>query len=314
MKRIITIICALALIACFASCTAAYNYPVAQPTEAPADTGEPEATAAPAVTDEPAYTETPVIPDAYVMRTKLTPNEPLVCDIDFDGLDDTILFEQHHKNEWDDEGLLTVTRGAEGADPYTYSIGYCYEAEVYVLDCDISDGRLDILLWYGQDSEDYTSLVARVNEDGTGMFTQEAWYRFDISDPLTVPNEFTVISQCDVLGTRFLSAYATVDAGGLKFSSPFSYEESNGWYGKMTLLKDLTVTIVNSDGTLGEEVTVPAGSELMPVCTDMSSYADLRLPDGRTGRVSVMIGTGDNWGIYLNGIKQDEYFDIMYAD
>ncbi|MBQ1520083.1 MAG: hypothetical protein IIZ56_01260, partial [Clostridia bacterium] len=107
-----------------------------------------------------------------------------------------------------------------------------------------------------------------------------------------------------------LQFYIHAQAGMI---TPYSYSESNEWYGKMTLKKDLTVTIVNSDGTLGEEVTVPVGTELMPLYTDMSTYADLSLPDGRTGRVSVTITTGDDWGICLNGENQDEFFDIMYA-
>ena len=323
MKRIIIIICAIALISCFCACTestgpsskpgdAPVNTDGAEITEAPAVTGEPEATAAPAVTDEPAYTEAPVIPDPSVMRTKLTPNEPLVCDIDFDGIEDTLLLELE-EGEWFYTGKFTITRGAEGSAPFECKIDYCIDSEAYIIDSDPSDNRLDILFWYVQESESYTSYVCRVNEDGSGIASEEGSFRFDIFDPLPVPNGFAVFCDSDILGTRFLKAYAVAGENGMELTTPYSYSESNEWYGNMTLKKDLTVTIVNSDGTLGEEVTLPAGSELMPLSTDMSTYADLSLPDGRTGRVSVTITTGDDWGICLNGENQDEFFDIMYA-
>ncbi|MBR4658614.1 MAG: hypothetical protein IKP26_05105 [Clostridia bacterium] len=317
MKRIITIICAIALISCFCACTESTG-PSSKPGDAPVNTDGAEITEAPAVTDEPEVTEAPVVTDEPVVtsepsvRVKLTHNEPYTCDIDFDGIEDTLLLELE-EGEWDYTGKFTVTLGAEGSAPFECKIDYCIDSEAYIIDSDPSDNRLDILFWYVQESESYTSYVCRVNKDGSGIASEEGSFRFDISDPLTLPNAFTVFCESDILGTRSLKANAVAGENGMELITPYSYSESNEWYGKMTLKKDLTVTIVNSDGTLGEEVTVPVGTELMPLYTDMSTYADLSLPDGRTGRVSVTITTGDDWGICLNGENQDEFFDIMYA-
>lgn len=282
-------------------------------TEAPQYTDVPQFTSAPEITpvpptDPPAATG---IPDYCV---KIAPNTTITADIDFDGLPDTIKFKLV-EGEYDYEGYVKVTRGANPDSSYKHEIDYCYDAQVYVVDCDPTDSRLEILINYVYDSEDYTFAALRVNDSGSRIKEFECWYALCISedDPFTSEDGFPVQAQCDVLGTRFLDAYCKVTSKGFEPSTAF-YFGSGDWIGEMEVKKDLPAVELYDNGYLGNNIVIPRGEIILPAFTDMESYVVIEREDGTFAYMDISYGHDDDWGVYLNGVNQDEYFDIMYAD
>lgn len=277
----------------------------ASPDIAQMQTSNPTAEPTTEPTAEP--TEAPKSLDS--LPVEVDSNQMINTDIDFDGIMDTILFEKEDRgyDEWDCK--LTVTRGANGTEPFVYEISRGKGVRLIIIDCDKTDSRLDMLLCWDQGSDDRASLICRVNEDASGMFTEEGGYYFSISESGLKDGEFTAAFYSDILGTQWFCTPATVDNDGIKFLDGYRFSGSDDyWMTEQSLSREMTVKIVNSDGSIGEEVAVPAGEHIVPLITDCETYVDIRIPDGRTGRLGLMF-KGDSFpGIYLNDIAQDDYF------
>lgn len=319
MKRILIVLLALLLALTFAAC----QKPQTPSDQASKITPEPtaEATSEPAAepTGEPTAEPTaePVTGHAdYCM--KLDPNEPFIVDIDFDGLDDTVLLVSQERNEYDEcEYVISVTRGADPDSPKEYEVSRAYDCSAWVIDCDPEDSRLEVLVSYVQDSDDWTSAAMRVNDEGTEVTVFEDWCCAYITDeaPFTSEGGFIMSRQTDIFGTTFVDTHGVITAEGFAVLAPYVYNSAAApEVFERTLKRDLDVVIVNEDGAEGEAYTVPAGEKVTPVSTDLETFLDLLLPDGRTGRVKVELATGDDWGVYINGVNQDEYAEMPYAD
>lgn len=321
MKKALSLIVVFVMLLTLAACT-----PGVHPTVSPTDGAQTEA---PAATDDGAATEeateapTEEATEAPVTGSvdycmALTPDEALTCDVDFDGLDDTVLLETVSKNEYDEyEYKLVLTRGADAENPKEYDVERCYDCFAWVIDSDASDSRLEVILSFVQDSDDWTSAAMRVNDDGSDVSVFEDWVSIGISAecPFTTENGFAVSRQTDIFGTTYITANARVTAKGFEILTDYAYptEQDEELFAR-ELKRDMDVVILNEDGSEGESYTVPAGEKVIPVRTDDASFLDLKLPDGRLGRVTVEVKTGDEWGIYINGVNQDEYADMPYAD
>lgn len=73
----------------------------------------------------------------------------------------------------------------------------------------------------------------------------------------------------------------------------------------------MKVFIVGDNGAADEEFIIKAGETIASFCTDLNSYVDVSFADGRTGRAALeRRNTDDDYGIYLNGVNQDEYAEI----
>ncbi len=284
--------------------------PTAEPTEAPTEVPTEVPTAEPSA----APTVAPMVIDS--LPVEVPANRLINIDIDFDGIMDTIIFEEEELEYYESNYKLTVTRGANGTEPFVYEVSYGKAAGLIIMDCDENDSRIDILLSRNQCSDDPASLICRVNEDGSGMFTQEGSCYFSIYDTSLKPGEFEISVHANVLNADFLGAVATVDASGLKLVDDFKFStyEDRYWLEHQSLKREMTVRIVNDDGSLGEEVTVPVGEHVVPVSTDLESYVKLRIPDGRIGQVEFSFNYEAPY-IRLNDISQDDYFTepLIYA-
>lgn len=316
MKRIYALFIAVCLVLALTACTAAPgSFPWGLYTEAPAATeaGEaPEATSAPELTDEPA---------GYVGNRdfcmEIANNSSMPLDIDFDSLADTIEVKADTEASGDIALKVSITRGADPEKPCEYEVSYCYDWQVFVCDCDPTDSRMEVIVCFVQDSEDYTSAAIRVNAEGSGFDLFEDGYAVMINEehPFTSEKGFYAECECDVLGTRFLGAQVTVDGSGFTPETEFDFAPSNEWYGDMTLIADLPVRSCDENGTPGDAVTVPAGETIIPRTTDCETYVIMELADGSLVRADIEVRTGeDAWGVFIGGVKQDEYFDIKYAD
>ena len=317
MKRIISGI----FIILFALVSMACQSPLApdQGGEGPAKTEE--ATEAPVVTDEPTAepteepaeepTEEPAVGVADLCMP-LELGKEVTVDLDFDGVDDTVLLREERQGEYDNDYILTIDAGS-GSNTIEYPVANAYDCQGWVLDCDPADSRLEVVIDFVQDSEDYTCKAFRVNAAGSGFDVYEEGYciLIDGEHPFTSEGGFTADRQHDILGTTDLGFSGAVGENGFKALTPMSY---NGYPEGLELKRDMELTVVNEDGSLGEKITVPAGETIAPYETDGESYVDVRTPDGRIGRAEVKISTGDEWCIYINGVDQDEYANIPYAD
>ena len=119
------------------------------------------------------------------------------------------------------------------------------------------------------------------------------------------------------LGTTDVDAYYTVTAEGFKLVSDYyTYPVYEDGYRDLELVKELELELVDENCIpTGEKITVPVGSVITPYSTDLESWVCVKLTDGRIGRAEVTFTSGEyEWGIYLNGILQDEYAQIPYAD
>ena len=84
----------------------------------------------------------------------------------------------------------------------------------------------------------------------------------------------------------------------------------------LELLRELELELVDENmQPTGEKVTVPAGKSITPFATDLESWVSVKLEDESIGRAEVTTATGEGeWGYYINGVHQDEYAHIPYAD
>lgn len=285
--------------------------PAEEPTEAPVEEPTEEPVEEP--TEEPVEepTEEPAVGVADLC-IPLELGKEVTVDLDFDGVDDTVLLREERQGEYDNDYILTITPGS-GSNTIEYPVANAYDCQGWVLDCDAGDGRLEVVIDFVQDSEDYTCKAYRVNAAGSGFDEYEEGYciLIDGEHPFTTEGGFTADRQHDILGTTFLRFSGAVGENGFKALTPMSY---NGYPEGLELKRDMEFTVVNEDGSLGEKITVPAGETIAPYETDGESYVDVRMPDGRIGRAEVKISTGDEWCIYINGVDQDEYANIPYAD
>lgn len=308
MRKIVLITVVVFLLAALCGCKHGVE-PAVEPTEVPAEVTEApvEPTEAPAdPTQEPAGF------DFAVIRR----DEPLSVDIDGDGLEDTVLISTDESSEFGFTFTVKITRAS--GEEYTHSIkNEVYELNALAADFDPDDGRVEIVVGYEYDSNDYSTDAFRVKDDGSEVELFESGLGFSMEDGFVFDRQNGVIMdmRTDILGTHDVSAAFAVTATGFTLlSDSYSYPEFDDGWGKLTLKKDLELTLVNEDGSLGEKFTAPAGSVIAPFTTDLETYVTVKLDDGRVGRAEVEVKTGDEWGILLNGVFQDEYADIPYAD
>ena len=322
MKKAITVILAIFLILSLAACaneTMNSPEPTGSPSEAPTPEPTEESTPTPtatiAVTEEPTATpeSSPTPNDDQILKggrdfwIALENGVTYYCDIDGDGLVDSVLFTY---SEYD-PGVI-ITRGADPYNPYDYECG-AYWGCAWIIDSDPDDGRLEVLVTNEGQSGDPESAIYRAISGGDEiekLFT--GGVRLNGEDPesfvFSSEEGFEVVSWSFVLGSNDLSARVRVGADGIEllsgvwtFARPHEY----------TLKLELPVTLLNEDGTEGESYTVPVGETITPVYTDDDyavTYAVVRLGDGRLAKIEIEM---EQNLYYINGIHQMEYADFI---
>lgn len=326
MKRALCIVLILVLALSFAGCskikkiidvlneTDAPAATLVPETEAPADTSKP--TSAPEATAEP--TDAPDADFVIIIRE----NVEYSFDIDSDGIPDKVKIDSSVINEWGEKSYtVTISRGARPENSYAYTVDYCYDFGACVLDCYAGDGRLEILISYAQDSDDWTTCGFRVNDSGTAIDCFDGYFCVSAESMrgFTLEKGFLISGITDIWGTHVIEAYFKVGQYGFdRLSMDYTYYIYSEEYMTVTLLRPLEAVAVNEDGSLGEAVTVPAGEGIIPLRTDNATYVIMKIAStGQLIKADVEIhswdGDGD-WGIFISGVKQEEYAEIMYAD
>ena len=317
MKRFISIAIILTMLFALCACTASNKpaeQPAGEPTEAPANepTGEPAEDPTEEPTEEP--TGEPQLIGIADFCQPLDVYGENRFDIDFDGEDDLLSFKGEVLNEWDDKAFELSVVTAAGVEK-KLEVSLCCDLYAWVVDCDPKDSRLEIIVTNIFESDDWTTYVLRLNDAGTEFVVAEDWFEVssDIETAFTSEGGFPVIDRTDILGTRHVSAFMTMTEEGLKLvSDEYLYIGSEL---ELELIKDLPLTALSEDGAFGQEYKAKAGTVIIPYATDMTSYVKVKLPDGRIGIMNVeIVSTDTEYAIYLNGVNQDEYAMMPYAD
>ncbi len=319
MKKLIALIIAMSMAFALAACTNSPAPSANVPTEAPEMTGEPSE--APETTDTSEETAAPDQTEAageitgirdYCMPLKI--DEEFTTDLDFDGIEDTVLLRLDRKDEYDADYTIIVTRGADPEHPAEEQITNVYEVRAWVIDCDETDSRLEVIWTDEYDSNDYSCGALRVVDSGDRIvsFGDGLDISIDEDHPFTSNLGFYASCRTEVLGTSYLPAWFKVSSDSFVNICDFSYGEDAE---PMTLKRSITLKLLDDAGRPGEEVTLNEGDSLIPFETDLINEVTFKLDDGRLAIAELEVRiTEDEFGVYLNGINQDEYFDIGYSD
>ncbi len=264
-------------------------------------------------------------PEASEILFTVKPGESIETDLDFDGKPDTLTF----KNEGATNGLYSgISYSIEvrlGAYPDGFFLldeaEYVMSCALRVLDCDTSDNRLDILFNYltseggeyvnawrvsevGNEIVHFSLPMAAVIETSSGSLL-EAVGDFDAA--LGIP----VRIRTEILDTQYVSARMTVTSEGFRLLTPFRFDEPDAEdFESRILLRDMDVTVLKNGAHSGTTV-LHAGIGFAPYETDGHSYLDLVLEDGSIVRAELSVVGAE---VYINGVHQEEYCIIHYAD
>lgn len=318
MKRFVCLIGVLAMLFTLAACKGGDKPEGNDPTSVPET--EVPATEAPA-TEVPA-TEAPTNDPGGETETgyadycvELTPNERLTADIDFDGVDDTIWFTAGEPNEWDERDYtLKVVLGSDPEISAVYTCSYASNASVWLADTAVWDSRLDVLMTFAHDGSDWSSVAMRVSDNGSRIDTFNYYGRVMISEefPFTSNLGFVFSRRADVLGTMMLGAYFTICEDGFCPMSDYSYPENEE---ALVLKRAMTAKVLDETGRPTDEIVLEQGDAVIPIQTDLINHVIIKLADGRLAWVELEIRDTDyEYRILLNGIDQDEFFDLFYSD
>ncbi len=258
---------------------------------------------------------------------EIVPNVPSAIDIDGDGADDTVLVsitENQLGIDNDLEMTVNITLASDPGNRYSFDTDY-FPGDVCAaaVDFDPTDGHTEVLVSYDCEDGDPLTYVYRLKDDGTGfdVFVEpievtldetriESWYYNGIPEGFAFDSKTGLgfRRRTEILGTTFVSNSFTVDETGIKYIDDefmYFYPEEM----RFALKRDLTVTLES-----GKTVTLKKGDKFGAYSTDRQTYLKIKLEDGRIGKVEVSFGDGTSWPVYLNGINQNKYAEIAYAD
>lgn len=261
---------------------------------------------------------------------EIIPNVPSHIDIDGDGREDTVLFNMF-TDEYNDQDLdVLITLASDPDNTYTFKTYGAARGNVCggAVDFDPTDGHIEIVVNYDECDGDPMTYVYRLRDDGSGFDTfvdyvfiewltedriwswgyygiPEGW-AFDAKEGLGFSK------RTEILGTCFVFNHFTVTENGIEYlDDEFLYPSFEYIVGSQyTLLRELTVTLEN-----GKTKTLKKGDKISPYSTDRQTYVCVKLEDGRIGRIEVTFGDPEyQFPVLLNGINQDAYMEINYAD
>lgn len=323
MKRIISGILVFVLILSLAACKKPAGVDPAADT-----TDEPLMTEGPVVTPEPEQTAEPMtgLKDFFALVER---DSAVTVDLDFDGEEETVSFFTTEDNEYGEfSATVAVTRGS--AELGSFTVDGVYLFRLIVLDCDETDSRLDIVAAWAEESDDWSAKGLRVTEEvnvnGLDVFDGSFGFNLPADHDFRSGEGFPVFVSEEVFGTYDLETRYTLSGEGFKsvddiYLFPI-YED--GYEPQLLLERDLEVTLLDKsflEGDsyvpvkTGETYTIPAGTVIYPFSTDLETYVVVRFDNGRMGLAELAPKTGeDEWGYLINGIDQDEYGQIPYAD
>ena len=350
MKRILIaasiLLAALMLFGCAngktpAEATPAPTAEASAPTEAPTPepTAAPTAEPTPEPTAEPTPKPTP-IPGEADLCIPLDTKGTTQADIDFDGRPDIFEFFSRAVEGCDAPSYELIVRTAAGAQ-YDLDLSVCDEIYAWIVDCDPTDGRAEVIVTSRYITDDWATCGLRLDPYKSAFKYYDEAFGVSMAFSFTSEGGLAVLNKTTILGPRKLSARATLDDDGFRLlTEGWDYIDNASFILKQKIkvqlvnddrshvrdkslrlpddLKTMDVNghggVVNDDGSLGDTVSVKSGKKLTPLSTDGESWVTVLLPDGSTGRMTVEIKEGpDEWGVFLNGKDQDTIAYLPYS-
>lgn len=138
-------------------------------------------------------------------------------DLDFDGT-----YEMFSYRAAEDGGYeLNIGRRDEADFIYTYKLPDAADAKLWVVDCDMTDSRLELLFNGTNSNGDPTLAAIRVKEDGSGFEVFEIHGLLDVPDDYKFDHKagFPVTFRTDIPGAERVTGYLTVTKDGFKLIS-----------------------------------------------------------------------------------------------
>ena len=259
-------------------------------------------------------------PNASPIIATLDDGELYECDLDFDGLTDTVQMITEDDEDHYTTFTLTIVRGAAPDKPFVYTVsGETDTAGLRIIDTDTSDDRLEVLFNAGGDTAEDMCLIhaCRVNAEGTGIDTigkgsgvldtdREGWFirngTFDATKGIPVK----ILS--DVLGTHYLIGRMTITGRDFRLLEPFECVYS----GEATIKVKKDIDVIKlKNGEPNGTATLKKGEKVYFLATDNWSFVDVKTKDGKTYRIEISIV--DYSEVIINGRDQEEYFEVHYA-
>lgn len=252
------------------------------------------------------------------------PGAPVEVDLDFDGKPDTIKFVDNGPNEGVGEGnsiKITVELGSNPGKVITLKeMDYVESCALRILDCDITDDRLDIIFnAFGINLSEIV-IAYRVNDSGgidaftidqPAVIETEPYAFMDAHGTFDASLGIPISMRTEIFDTQYITARMTVTAEGFRVISPYRFmdPETVGYHGYRELKRDMKAYLSLDEDA--EEITIPAGTLFAPIETDGYSYVKLALKDGGYAYVHIEVS-----GPYviIDGVLQEEYCDIWIAE
>lgn len=292
------------------------------PTPTPVPTEEPDPTPVPTASPLPTLGPTePPVPARPLEEgdyfAEIRANQPVKVDIDGDGREDTVTVWTSYAEYVGDLYMVTISTAARPDEPYEFATGTGWGFYGAVLDFEPSTPQKELIFTYDMEDGDMVTHAFRWKDDGSGfeMFTDYIEimgdsYAFFNGTPqdfvFSAEEGLPMVRRTEILGTHFVRNHITVDKDGIRLlSDEFTYHYEL----KLKLKKDLTLT-----GENGKTFKAKKGEYIYGYSTDRRTWVKVRTEDGRIGRAEVTFGSADGWPILINGVKQDKYADLPYAD
>lgn len=268
----------------------------------------------PAYTDKPVETSDPNVPSDY-FYANLEENVPFTCDLDFDGIDDTVILvadEQRYGTQYSMQFTLGINPNNTISLDFDMESYYC---KAFITDSDRFDSRLDVITCFGYDSDDYTTCLYRVDKTGYSIdYFEESAMVIPIScvddETYAKDGQFNLGYRTEILGTTTVSILCEAGANGFKHAvDQYYYSESSI---PVNVIAEVSVETIDDEGNANGECTLKAGEKVVPLETDCATYVVIRLENGDRARIKIELH--DGWCPYINGQPQESYFEVIYAD
>ncbi len=222
----------------------------------------------------------------------------LACDLNLDGTDDVITYEN---NDEQYNSVLMVNSETYQLD--VHSLNY-----IVLHDFDPDDACIDLLVSGDEASGDYVTYVFRY--DGAALTLLDTQYGIlEMMGQGDTRTSVSLVQQADVLGTWGGSRAYTLIDGKLhaddeiwKNTVAFTIERC------LTVTRELPVTID------GAAATLPVGTKLMPTTMAVDgSWATVQTEEGVIATVT-FTRMEDQWEPLINDTPESNYFEtVPYA-
>lgn len=283
---------------------------------------DPEPTPAPSPEPTPAPTDNPAItpPDVSGGLT-ISAGKTVKIDIDCDGLEDEITLNSKQDDPYDEEIYYTIKikLGSNPSNPYSYQTTGAGE-RTFIMDGDVNDNRLEVILQTFGVDEDWPEVHAfRVKESGGSVdhFRLDGYLVDRGGGTFVKDGNIKIGTFTDVFGTNTVTAKYIVNSKGFKcISNVYLFLGGETIYEDLSphVIRDMPAYHVKGNGTMGDPFTIPVGTYLVPVRTDLKTFVYVKLDTGEYAFVKITISDADGWErAYIDGQPQDYYMDIPYA-